>query len=207
MKKLVLVLALLFHIPLVGVSSASEYTITKDESRRDVKRSVEVSLPGKISEEKLRSIAQEIYASSSKRYERTFIGYSIHELGLDQQAWATTHFNPNLEVKILGLTLEQERLMREETKSVEGEKAIGIWIDERIGGKLTIFEKNGISYLRSEYSDGSSGEQELVSEEASGGRKYATPDNGFGEYFVLSEDGRLEFWGGSGNYYTADPLR
>jgi len=78
-----------------------QYTITNDESMRNIKRSVEVALHRKITKDELRKIALYINKSDSTVYDKTFIEYWIKGMSRDSGCWATTHFNPMLKVEIL----------------------------------------------------------------------------------------------------------
>ena len=70
-----------------------------------VKRTVTVHLSGKTTEEDLRGMAQAIQSSVDVSYLRTFIFYVLPGMPDDSGVWATTHFNPDLEVSILGSTM------------------------------------------------------------------------------------------------------
>jgi hypothetical protein len=58
-------------------------------------------------------------------------------------AWATSHFNPNLEVKIWGTTIEEEKALMSKPKNLSG-NIIGEWLDESsYGAKYTLIKRNG----------------------------------------------------------------
>ncbi len=76
------------------------YNIKPDEYLGNIKRTVEVRLVSKLSLEQLKAVAEIIKADEKKKTERTFIGYALE----GHQApgyWATTHYNPDLNVIIL----------------------------------------------------------------------------------------------------------
>lgn len=83
-----------------------KYTILKDESMSTIKRSVDVRLKEKVSEEDLRIIAQEIRAMKGA-HDRTFIVYYLPGDQVGAGGWAMTHFNPDLQVRVLGTPLEE----------------------------------------------------------------------------------------------------
>ncbi|MCH7306591.1 hypothetical protein MMO38_00320 [Acinetobacter sp. NIPH 1852] len=87
---------------LVSNNIKFDYDIISDEKMRTIKRSVNVELPERLSKEQLEQLAYEIKNLDKNEYERTFILYRIKGEKSDA-AWATTHFNPNLEVKFIGL--------------------------------------------------------------------------------------------------------
>ncbi|MDY0207369.1 MAG: hypothetical protein RBR82_12215 [Pseudomonas sp.] len=78
------------------------YKITKDTVRRNIKRAVEVELYSPIDEDTLHALADKIHALSDVGVPRTFIGYRIASDTENPYYWATTHYNPNIEIIIIG---------------------------------------------------------------------------------------------------------
>ena len=76
----------------------AKYDIWKVESD-GYKYSCELILKERADESELREIAYYIQSQHSM-YKTIFIGYYLKELGITEVYWATTHFTPNLEVKI-----------------------------------------------------------------------------------------------------------
>ena len=76
--------------------------IVEDTSMANLKRSVVVELEQPISESELREAAYMIRDSDARNYERTFIEYYLPGMVVGAGAWATTHFNPALDVQIYG---------------------------------------------------------------------------------------------------------
>jgi hypothetical protein len=70
--------------------------------------------------------------------------------------------------------------------------------------KMVGYKKTGKTFIRSTYTDGSSGTKEFV-EKTIGGKSVLVDADGsdFGEYYRVNAQGNLEFWGEGGNYYTA----
>ena len=84
------------------------FTIISEEKTPGVKRTLEVRLNRQISQDALRLVAMKLRASDPNEYRRTFIGYYLPDMRVGAGGWATTHFNPDLEVKILNLQLYPE---------------------------------------------------------------------------------------------------
>jgi hypothetical protein len=215
MFRFVALFAILFLLFGCGEESSSsskipddiEYSVIKDEKKRDIKRSIDVSLNKKVTSTVLKEIALVLKHSDTKSYQRTFIGYFLAGEGKNQGYWATTHFNPELEVRIIGLSIEDERVLTKKATPKPERNIIGSWLDDGVGRKMTLYYSNDNLFLESTYSDGSSGVKEMSEHSYIGGKKIEDKDgNDFGEYFVINESGRLEFWGKSGNYYTAKKL-
>jgi hypothetical protein len=107
------------------------YQITSDGDEGPVRRLVEVKLKRKVSPEVLREIALEVKAKEERPHERTVIFYylPVEFPELAGQPWASTHFKPALDVKILGLTKQEEDTMRSIRLDHKG-KRIGAWLPD-----------------------------------------------------------------------------
>lgn len=194
-----------------GLSKDIKYTISEDSHKRDIKRSVVVILEAKISKVSLKKLAQKIKNGESTNYQRTFIVYFLKGKDRDNGYWATTHFNPNLEVKVLGLSQKEEASLVKPVASTPDRKVLGAWLDDRsgIGAKMIIYySKDGNVYLESSYSDGSSGTKEMIELTNEDGKRIEDKEgNDFGEYFIVNKVNQLEFWSKNGNYYTAKSIQ
>lgn len=188
-----------------------QYEIVKDETLGGIKRMVEVVLSEKISEEELKKIAMEIKHSDSKNYEKTFINYSLRadkRFTKDRKRddWATTHFNPNLEVKIQGLNLKDEQTLLEKANASTNvhRKIIGSWIDDRIGYTAVLFKEDKKLFMETSFYDGSQSIDEMIIDK---NKKIKTKvDNGHGEYYIINSKKELESWGRNGLIYTSREL-
>ncbi|PHX39582.1 hypothetical protein AO263_21590 [Pseudomonas sp. NZIPFR-PS5] len=85
-------------------AQAAGYSVIKDESKGNIKRSVEVVLPERVDQPTLEALAKEIKDSNPTQFQRTFIGWRI--IGDEGQAyWAKTDYLPALTVQFLGSTV------------------------------------------------------------------------------------------------------
>ena len=169
------------------VASKLSYEIISDTNLRTSKRSVDVRLQNKLSENDLKQIASEIKNSDRQKYDRTFISYYLPKMTVGSGAWATSHYNPNLEVKVLGLSFESEVVQK--NKAIDPNKdVIGIWYDDRAGAgaQLLLYRKNGILYIDTNYTDGS-GDTKTLKETKIGSalRIEDIQGSSFGEYWLL----------------------
>lgn len=194
-----------------ALSKDIKYTISEDTHKRDIKRSVVVILESKVSKEDLRQLANKIKNNDPSNYQRTFIGYYLKGNDRNNGYWATTHFNPALEVRVLGLSKEEEASLAKPVASNPDRTVLGVWLDDRpgVGAKMTIYySKEGNLYLESSYSDGSSGTKEMVDSTIDNGKRIEDKEgNDFGEYFVLNKANQLEYWSKNGNYFTAKSIQ
>ena len=150
------------------------YSIVKDEELRNIKRSVEVRLEERITEAELTIIANEIKSKKRTSYERTFIEYFMPGMISGQGCWATTHFNPDLVVRILGASKEllEQVIESEEQAKQAGDniEIIGRW-DPLNRSVVTIKLQNEESIVSRQFPDGSGRDYPLV--RISNGRDFA----------------------------------
>src|SRR5438105_3293361 len=87
------------------VSGEPSYTVIKNETLPPIWRKIEVDLSCKVHEDALRKIAVQLKNADPKTYERTLIFYHIPEWKQwkPKVFWATTNFDPDLKVCILGM--------------------------------------------------------------------------------------------------------
>lgn len=183
------------------------YKILEDDVKRNVKRTVEVEISERMDEESLIALAEKIYALSNVKVERTFILYRLAN-GSDGTAWATTHYEPDFKVRINGATAsDYERIKN--TNVSEGE-VLGSWMSSQgMDSKITAYKKDGQVYIRELYDIGPLYKEDPVYEstELDEGIKLQS-ENGkdHNEYYILNDQGNLEFWSENGNYYTAQKI-
>lgn len=193
------------HAPAPGISADVTYSIIDSDTFLDYKRSLDVRLNKKVSEETLRAIALKLKAQDSRNYERTFICYYLPDMEVGAGAWATTHFNPNLDVRILGLTAEQEETLKQQPDDPSRE-VIGSWLDESpfIGSRITIFRQNGKLFIENTYKDGSSGKKEIVEKLSGKDRTFRRKEgSSVGEFYLIDNQGNLQMWDEEGIISTA----
>ncbi len=176
-------------------SIASKYTIIEDvKTRPDIKRSLKILLNQKVSKEELRLIALQLKKQSTD-FRRTFIIYYLPGTNTNYVAWATTHFTPDIDVEIIGLTMEEG----EKLKSLplpENSEIIGAWLNE--GGRrsrYTMYQQNGKLYLDELWSDTyeTSKTEVIVKEVIDGVSRYECKAEEYeGIYFIINSEGNLE---------------
>lgn len=107
-----------------------------DEGRYDWlnKCKLNIRLNKKVDEQVLKDIAMAL-RKDRKEFENLYIGYLLPDMEPGAGAWATTHFTSDLEIKILGATKEEDKML-DEIPMPEGE-IIGKWRDETLCGLMT----------------------------------------------------------------------
>lgn len=192
-----------------AIPSDVTYSIISENEFRHFKHSIDVRLNKKVSEQVLRSMAAKLKELERKNYERTFIAYYLPDMKPGSGAWATTHFDPNLEVRILGLTSEEEKKLTQEAMS-HSRDTVGIWMDDSpyVGSTVTIFRENGKLYLETKYKDGSGSTDEMTESQSAIGTKLVEKDgNLHGEYFILDSKGDLHAGGDEGLFLKYKKLQ
>ena len=154
------------------------FTVIAEDRYGDTKRSLDIRLNRKVPKDVLHTIALQLKDSDPGSYERTFIVYYLPEMQVGAGGWATTHFNPNLEVRILGLTVEEEQQLTTEPVVPINREVIGRWLDETpfMGSRITIFGEDGKLYIEQKFKDGSSSTEELIEKQSPLGRRFDTVD-------------------------------
>jgi hypothetical protein len=187
-----------------SLPSDVSYTILSDEAMPPHKRSLDVLLNKKVSEEILTMIAHDLRGRDARTFERTFIVYYVPGMEVGAGGWATTHFNPDLKVAILGTTQDQEKTLTSE-RPAPGRDVVGTWLDDRpfMASRLTIYRSEGQLILEQKYPDGSSGESELHERATSAGRRFEEVGRQTGDYFLLDARGDLQIRDAEGLIATA----
>lgn len=184
------------------------YTIIDKNIVPGIKRSLDIRLNRKVSEDVLEAIAVKLRSSDAANYERTFIGYYLPGMKVDSGYWATTHFNPDLEVRILGLALDEEGTLTDRV-DVPNREYIGSWLDERpyLANRTVIFKMGAKVSMENTYKDGSTGRTELVEIMSQRGRRFEKAGGSpAGEYYLITSSGRLELWDDEGRIFQANAI-
>lgn len=121
---------------------------------------------------------------------------------IDSGAWAKSDFDPDLEVKIFGLTAEEKGNLEMQPKA-ENRKIIGRWLDDNppIAGRVSIFRQDGTLFFERVFADGSKHKQEIVETDSEHGRRFEEADDPVnGEHWLLESDGNLQSRDNDGLY-------
>ena len=181
------------------------YEITDTSRVPGVKCGIDVRLSRKVTADELRALALKLRKQERGNYQRVFITYLLPGMTPGAGAWATSHFNPDLEVKILGLTIEEEKKVIAESQPV-GE-VVGRWFDQFIGCTVTIREDNGVLVLERKFKDGSVGKFEVIETTQRGRRRFERESgSAAGEYYLINSEGDLESHDRQGIIDTARAL-
>jgi hypothetical protein len=147
------------------------YRIESDVDEGPARRAVDVKLNKKVTPEVLREIALEVKAREERPHERTAIFYYLPVVfpELAGQPWASTHFKPGLEVKILGPSQQEEEAMRLDHKG----KGIGAWLQDNQYKTLDlIYDEDGAIKIAEIRSPTERSDSDMIEVPSSGGRRF-----------------------------------
>lgn len=137
------------------------YSIIGGDSIPGVKRSLDVQLSRRASESSLHAIAMMLKSRESQQYDRTFICYYLPGMIVDAGAWATTHFTPNLNIQLLGLTIEEENAF---LAAPVPSDCVGRWILDLpgLGSCISIYREGGILFLEQNFGKNACTKREVI---------------------------------------------
>ena len=184
------------------------YSIIDSSVKSGIKRTLNIRLNQKVSEGTLRAIALKLKSQDVRYYDRTFMTYYLPGMAVGAGAWATTHFDPDLEVRILGLTAEEEEKLVAEAAPPNRE-IIGCWLDESpiIASRITIFREDTKLFIERKFKDGSTFKKEIVARPSTVGKRFEDKEaNDSGEFDLIDSQGNLQLWSQNGLITTAKAI-
>jgi len=172
-----------------------QYTIINEEKFLNIKISLDIRLESEVNKEDIIKIANELRKDGRRDYQRVFINYYLPGMEVGSGAWALSHFNPNLEVQIMGLTKEEKTQLLEKT-NLSKSNLIGRWIDRSpyTSGVITISRNANVLEISKKYKDGSESSKKLLEKIVNGQKRWIEEGNTFGEYYILNNDGNLSIY-------------
>ncbi len=176
-----------------------EFSVIDRSASPPHKLAIDVRLPGKISEQEIAAIASHLKSREASSFDRIFILYYLPDMTVGAGAWASSHFDPDLEIRVLGLSAEEESKASAVADDVPDK--VGVWLDDRpyVGATNVMYEADGTIRLKTTYKDGSGSDIALVESADKRGRKFVDQyGNEFGEYYILDSAGDLSVFDNDG---------
>lgn len=193
---------------IIKLSSKSipKFTILKEDKNNQLKKvSINVRIDEEISKIDLKKISLEI-KKNRPEFEKFWIFYFLPDHKPEYGAWATTHFTPNLEVKILGSTKES---MKELDNKIIQENVISVWKDNDaiMPCKIYLIKKNNnfilkTLFAKNGYSDETEIDEKIIKSEINGKVRLKS-DNPHGEYYEIEKNGNLGIYNTNGKFKEA----
>jgi hypothetical protein len=162
------------------------YQIDDDNSIPKIKLSLNVYISKRIDISELKIMADEIYDRyDGKTYENVFIEYLLPRMEPGNGCYATSNYQPNQELTIIGLTNDD----LEKIKSKFSIKRY--WIDDSWKMLLSIDKEKNKYYLKKYASDFSTGKSLLYRKVKDNDTIYKIPDAIDGAYYVVKSNNDL----------------
>jgi len=183
-----------------------EYDIIDSDGNKAIGLNVTVRIQERFSASEMESISNHI-RSTRKQYTTLRIFYLLPKMEVGHGAWATAHFTPNLELKIVGSTSE-EKIKLEEVKVTGLIKNTWKIYDAFGDGKVYLVEENGKLFIKtiyapsSMYGDNPTEIKSEVHESNMRGLKRLSYGND-GEYYLIDKNGNLGLYDSDGKIYEA----
>lgn len=179
-----------------------EFEVIKETTSQGQRRSLDVRLSQKVRTEVLEALAIRLRDQAQQSFARTFIVYYLPGMEVDAGGWAISHFNPSLEVKVLGTPVGSGPSLE------DSEKVLGVWENNQPGfaSVYVILETPTGFQMEQTFPDGSSSRTELVEQATPVGRRFKDPKNRFGEVWLV-RNGVLELHDQEGMVFRARPVR
>ncbi|WP_281613107.1 hypothetical protein [Flammeovirga sp. SubArs3] len=173
-------------------------TIIRNE-KTPLKAMYSIRIPSQLTKNQINNIAVQLKNENLDK-QNVFIEYLLPDMVLNNGAWATSHYNPTLEIKILGLTKEEEQKVKNEIvkEEVNGD-VIGKWYNsmQYIEHTVLIYKEQGNLKVKLKFKSGSESVKDLKYKKVGTNSKY-TYRNDFGEYYILTPNGQLSLYDNDG---------
>lgn len=183
------------------------YVILKDNSNEVLeKNQLEVELSKKLTEGQIATIAEELFNSKDKQ-RRFYISYNIKGDLNNNIYWATSNFDPELKIEIIGST-DVEDIKTSKTDNIKGE-IINKWRSEKslMGATLILYKNDkNKQIMRINWKTGDTSEDEITESTKNGLIKYHD-GNENGEYYLVQKNGNLGMYGKGGKFDEAVNLK
>lgn len=177
--------------------------VSEEISFGSSKRSLNVRISEVLDEATLTTIAKQLQ-SEKPNFERTYIEYYLPGMDEDTGAWASTHFDPNLKVRIFGLTVAQ---LKDAANDPTDANLVGRWIAQANGYTISINKEGRNLMLIRRYADGSEGRDRMKERSVSRGKRYDFIERSdTGDYFMFLKNGFLAARDDQGLIFMAPPL-
>jgi len=178
------------------------YIVLDMEKSQPNKCILTIRLENRIKADEIHQIAWAIENSEGADCAPLFIFYYLpnETPGVDIP-WASSHFNPTLDIKINKADLETITKL-EASVPTSDENIIGTWIDEGVSPHIVVIEKiDDLFQTKEIYSDGSEWVKPTEVKIINGEERYYV----IGYYMVVLENGNLALFDGQGYIYELEP--
>jgi hypothetical protein len=182
-----------------------KYTVISEVKNDSINKvNIDIQLNKKVTEEVLGLIGEKLKADLKlENYSQIWMFYYLPDMKVGSGAWATTHFTPGIEIKILGATQNQTDTSVKKADEVEG-NIIGKWKEDQYTSAVyVIYENNNQTIIRTLFANGQKSDDQLKSSKENSSTRYDYKSEGFnGEYFKVNANNELEFYNKENKLFT-----
>lgn len=184
-----------------------EYSIIHKLTMGRMKCIMDIRLSKKVSKAFLSRLALKLRDQEPIQYESMFICYYLPGMSVRSGAWASTHFMPDLEVKILGLTQQEEQALINSSEYPKTD-IIGQWFSQTLPNKTTLVREENAIFMIQEFKDGSKIRKEMIQKNQDGYKRFeAKTGSSVGEYYLIDGTGKLSNYDQYGLIDTLLPVK
>jgi hypothetical protein len=186
------------------LSDNFSYNVIEDKSNVALeKNQLTLEINQKLTEGQIATLAEKLLNSKEKQ-RRFYIFYQLSGMKKGSGAWATSHFDPELEIEIIGSTSQQDDNSDKIADAVIDGEVIGKWHEEQYtSSNYVIYKKDNKIFIKTIFKSGQVSDEELKEKKVGNGTRYDYKEGGFnGEYFIINSDGGLEFYNSENKNFT-----
>jgi len=200
----------------------NEYSIIKKESIPSIKASIDVRLNREFNKTSIEKLARKLKKDLQEDYDRIFISYYLPGMKVGSGAWATSHFDPDLEVNTAPYYDDTKKNTKTDNSKTDklinkllaengSADILGKW-SQGDGVLVVIFKKNDNYYINEmEIEKLRIGKNwELDSKTKNGKQIFiikALMGEGYNDYYLIEKNGKLSLYDNIGLYEQYDIVK
>ncbi len=205
-KRFVYLITILLITSCKNSNQSDKYNlINVNEDKKLDKIEIDVRLKKEVNKIDLKKIGSEI-KNSKPEFENYWIYYYLPEHKIGNGAWAVTHFNPDLEIEILGATKNATKEMDE--IKVSGQ-IIKEWKDNDaiMPNKIYLVKESEKLFMKTVYAKNKYTDAEIIVNEVTqvndNGLIRYNYENNHGDYYKIEKNGNLGLYNDNGKFKEA----
>ncbi|RZK04548.1 MAG: hypothetical protein EOO46_16460 [Flavobacterium sp.] len=114
----------------------STYTLLRTDLNNKRAFNVQVRIGEKLSDQQLKSLAQKIKSDINAISEKGVVFFLLPEMKIDNGAWATVNFDPEMRVRMIGQSISDEQKIKAGLENITD--YVGLWRDDGLQSDIII---------------------------------------------------------------------
>jgi hypothetical protein len=187
------------------------YSIDKIDLNKSRGFNVSIHIQDKLSDGDLKLVASKVKEDIHAVSDIGKVFFYLPEMTIDNGAWAVVEYNPEIEVRVIGLSIKSESEVKKEL--VRLDDYIGLWVDNFNEGDVVIRIRNdkqlGIVKELISPTDPKPSEYavKLIRETRKGKTVYIDTENEMQQYYIVESNGDLSAYDKDGFIATYKKLK